>query len=216
MPAPTKVIGYIRVSTNQQADEGVSLEAQRIRLEAYAIATGIELVRIEVDAGLSAKNMARPGLQAALRALESGEATGLLVFKLERLTRSVRDLGTLLEDYFGSRFSLLSVCDSIDTRTAMGRMVLNILTSVTQWEREATGERTKVALDLLKAQGVKLGPKFMAEKVGESVVLIKELYATGQYSHRSLAVELNERQIPTARGGKWWPKTVRSALMYGT
>ncbi len=211
--ASTKVIGYIRVSTWHQSENGVSLEDQRKRLEAYAVAMQLELVGIEVDEGVSAKNMARPGLQAALQALEDGKATGLLIFELARLTRSVRDLGDLIENYFASRFLLLSVSDSIDTRTAAGRMVLNILTSVTQWEREATGERTKRALDLLKSQGVKLGRPCMAETVGESVKIVKELYSTGKYSHRSLADELNGRNIPTALGGKWWPKTVRSAIL---
>ncbi len=119
--AITKVVGYIRVSTTQQADEGVSLDAQRARLEAYAIAMNLEIVAIEVDAGVSAKNMDRPGLKKALEALDNGTAAGLLIFKLERLTRNVYDLGTLLDRYFSSKFALLSVCDSIDTRSATGR-----------------------------------------------------------------------------------------------
>ena len=212
MPVPTKVIGYIRVSTWHQSEKGVSLEDQRKRLDAYAVAMGLELVGVEVDGGLSAKDMARPGLKAALQALDAGKADGLLIFELARLTRSVRDLGDLLENYFASRFSLISVSDSIDTRTAAGRMVLNILTSVTQWEREATGERTKRALNLLKSQGVKLGLPYMKDAVGDSVKIVKELYETGNYTHRTLADELNRRNIQTARGGKWWPKTVRTAL----
>ncbi len=212
MDAPTKVIGYIRVSSTIQAEEGVSLDAQRTRLEAYAVAMNLELVGIEVDAGLSAKSLARPGLQAALQALESGKAEGLLVVKLDRLTRSVKDLGILLEDYFASRFSLLSLGDSIDTRSASGRMLLNILTSVTQWEREAGSERTKAALSHIKTSGRKLGHKFMGEIVGDSVKLARELYATGKFSHRSLAAHLNETNVPTAQGGKWWPRTVRVAL----
>ncbi len=212
MEALTKVIGYIRVSSTVQAEEGVSLDAQRTRLEAYCVAYGLELVAIEVDAGLSAKSLDRPGLQAALSALESGKASGLLVVKLDRLTRSVKDLGTLIEDYFASRFSLFSLGDFIDTRTANGRMMLNILTSVTQWERETGSERTKAALAHIKASGRKLGRPFMSETVGDSVKLVQELYATGQYSHRSLAAELNNRNVRTALGGKWWPKTVRTAL----
>ncbi len=211
-PAPIKVIGYIRVSSTIQAEEGVSLGAQRTRLEAYAVAMNLDLVGIEMDAGLSAKSLARPGLQAALSALNSGRAAGLLVVKLDRLTRSVRDLGALLEDYFASRFSLFSLGDSIDTTTASGRMMLNILTSVTQWEREAGSERTKAALAHIKASGRKLGRPFMSETIGESVKLVKELHTTGEYSLRALADELNRRNIPTAAGGKWWPRTVRVAL----
>src|SRR5262245_9972971 len=103
--ARTRVVGYVRVSSEQQADSGVSLEAQRAKLEAYALAMELELVAIEVDAGVSAKTLRRPGFEAALQLLGSGAAEGLLVCKLDRLTRSVRDLGWLLEpERFGGRW----------------------------------------------------------------------------------------------------------------
>ncbi len=208
----TKVIGYIRVSTSMQAEEGVSLQAQTARLQAYAVAMNLELVRIETD-DISAKNMDRPGLQAGLQALDAGEASGLLIFKLDRLTRSVRDLSTLLEDYF-HRFALLSVCDAIDTRTATGRMILNVLTSVAQWEREACSERTKAALSHLKSQGKTLGQKPLTALVPDSVQKIQQLYATGLYSKRRLCKEANRLQIPTARGNnaKWHPTSIDAAL----
>jgi site-specific DNA recombinase len=114
-------------------------------------------VEVVVDAGISAKSLERPGLARALRMLENGEASGILVTKLDRLTRSVKDLGHLIERYFGARFALLSVTDSIDTRSAGGRLVLNVLASVSQWERELASERTSEALQHLKAQGRKLG-----------------------------------------------------------
>jgi DNA invertase Pin-like site-specific DNA recombinase len=153
----TAVVGCIRVSTEGQADGGVSLEAQRAKLTAYSIAMDLDLVAIHVDPGLSAKTLARPGVQAALAMLDSGQAEGLLVAKLDRLTRSVRDLGDLVDRYFSSKFSLLSVADSNDTRSAAGRLVLNVLASVAQWEREATGERTRDALAHLRTEGVRLG-----------------------------------------------------------
>ena len=102
-----------------------------------------ELVGIEVDAGLSAKTLDRPGLQSALSKLDAGEAQALIVLKLDRLTRRVADLDTLIERYFGSRFTLMSVSEQIDTSSAAGRLVLNVLTSVAQWERETTSE-TKI------------------------------------------------------------------------
>ena len=155
--ARTSVVGYIRVSTEQQAGEGVSLDAQRARLEAYALAVELELVAVCEDRGLSAKSLARPGPKAALAMLEKGEASGLVVTKLDRLTRSVKDLGDLVERYFASRFSLLSLSDSIDTRTASGRLVLHVLGAVSQWEREATAERTKDALAQIRSAGARLG-----------------------------------------------------------
>lgn len=132
-------------------------DAQRTKLQAYAVAMDLELVAVFEDAGLSAKPLDRPGLQAALASLEDGSASGLLVAKFDRLTRSVRDLGELVDRYFASRFSLLSVSDSIDTRTASGRLVLHVLGAVGQWEREATAERTRDALAQLRADGVRLG-----------------------------------------------------------
>jgi DNA invertase Pin-like site-specific DNA recombinase len=153
----TKAVGYIRVSTDKQADHGVSLDAQRTKLEAYAALYDIELVAVIVDAGVSAKTLQRPGLQQALGMLRRGEADALLVAKLDRLTRSVKDLGTLLDEYFAEAFTLLSVADSIDTRTAAGRLVLNVLMSVAQWERETIRERTTEAMHHLKTQGRKTG-----------------------------------------------------------
>jgi DNA invertase Pin-like site-specific DNA recombinase len=154
----TRVVGYIRVSSREQAEDGISLAAQRAKIQAYAVAMDLDLIAIEEDAGISAKTVVdRPGLVRALGMLENSQADGILVAKLDRLTRSVRDLGDLVEHYFASKWSLLSVSDSIDTRTAAGRLVLNVLTSVAQWEREATGERTRDALAHLKAEGVLVG-----------------------------------------------------------
>jgi site-specific DNA recombinase len=154
----TRAIGYIRVSTEQQAEHGVSLEAQRAKLEAYASLYDLPLTEVIVDAGVSAKTLDRPGLQRALAMLRKGTANALIVVKLDRLTRSVKDLGTLVEDYFSSdKISLLSVADNIDTRTAAGRLVLNVLGSVAQWEREAIGERTSDALAHKRSKGEKTG-----------------------------------------------------------
>lgn len=149
----TKVVGYIRVSTEEQAESGLSLTVQRTKLAAFAIAMDLELIRVFEDAGKSAKSLDRPGLQGALQALRDGEAEGLLVAKLDRLTRNVADLGELVQDYFSSRYSLLAVGDSIDTRSAGGRLVLNVLGSVAQWEREAIAERTRDAMQQLKKEG---------------------------------------------------------------
>lgn len=151
-----RVIGYARVSTDDQAREGCSLSQQSERIEAYATARGFELVRIEVDAGVSAKSLERPALQRALAALRSSEAQGLVVVKLDRLTRSVRGLGELVDGVFKTA-SLFSIGESIDTQSAGGRMVLNLLSTVSQWEREVIGERTAAALQHLKRQGRRTG-----------------------------------------------------------
>src|SRR5258707_13329637 len=145
--AKTRAVAYLRVSTEKQADKGVSLDAQRAKVEAYAQLYELELVEIVVDAGVSAKTLDRPGLRRALEMLKARQAEALLVVKLDRLTRSVVHLGQLVEDYFADgKLALLSVGEQIDTRSAAGRLVLNVLASVSQWEREAIGERTSAAM----------------------------------------------------------------------
>lgn len=159
VPAHIRAIGYVRVSTELQATEGVSLDAQREKVCAFCKLHEIELIAVSCDEGISASSLKRPGLAAALRALESGAAQSLIVVKLDRLTRSVKDLGFLCEHYFceGRPWSLLSVSDSIDTRSASGKLILNVLTSVAQWEREAISDRTKEAMQHLRNQGVQMG-----------------------------------------------------------
>lgn len=153
-PARTRTVAYIRVSTDKQAEHGVSLDAQRAKIEAYSALYDLDLVEVVVDAGVSAKSLDRPGLVRALNMLRTGGADAVLVVKLDRLTRSVRDLGDLVDRYFaGGKWALLSVGEQIDTRSAAGRLVLNVLASVAQWEREATGERTSAALRHKAAQG---------------------------------------------------------------
>lgn len=229
MPEPkTRVIGYVRVSTSQQKEEGWSLETQTEKLRAYSVALDLELVDLVVDS-LSAKSLNRKGLQEALQRLEAGEAEGLLIVKLDRLTRSVRDLGTLLEQYFEKRFQLLSVNDAIDTRSAAGRLVLNVLTSVTQWEREAISERTREVLGHLKRDGVKLGRAGLGWRHEEekdknkrriiapvkvettTVLRILELREQG-HSLRAVASALTAEGHTTKRGGQWAPETVRKVL----
>lgn len=150
---PRRVVAYARVSTEQQAIDGSSLDAQRERLEAYAKVCGCVIVALEVDAGVSASSLNRPGLQAALACLESGSAEGLLVVKLDRLSRRLRDMVDLVDTYFKDRFALMSVSESIDTSTAAGRMMLNMLTAVAEWEREAAAERTASVMAHMKASG---------------------------------------------------------------
>jgi DNA invertase Pin-like site-specific DNA recombinase len=190
----------------------------------------LELVAVDEDAGVSAKSIqARPGLLRALARLDAGDADGILVVKLDRLTRSVRDLGDLVERYFAARFSLLSVSDSIDTRTASGRLVLNVLTSVAQWEREATGERTRDALSHLKTEGVLVGGvplgvrrTGVVDHDGRQVIeqhpaeartvrRIRELRNDG-CSLRSIVATLRAEGHETKRGGTWAPTTVKKIL----
>jgi site-specific DNA recombinase len=206
-----RAVGYIRVSTDKQAELGMSLEAQRAKLDAYTTLYDLELRGVEVDAGESAKSLKRPGLQRALKALKEGQAEALVVVKLDRLTRRVCDLGTLIDEYFGP-YQLMSVSEQVDTRTAAGRMVLNMLMTVAQWERETIGERTKDAMRYQKSQGKAFGPG--CYKDADIAAYLKAEHARGR-SFRELAAELNSRGIPTAQGGaSWYASSVRSVVLH--
>jgi site-specific DNA recombinase len=209
----TKTIAYLRVSTEKQADRGVSLDAQRAKVAAYAELYDLELVEIIVDAGVSAKTLDRPGLSKALGMLRTAKAEALLVVKLDRLTRSVRDLGELVERQFApGKAALLSVGEQIDTRSAAGRLVLNVLASVSQWEREAIGERTAAAMAHKAACGEYTGGEApygyavqdgrLVELDAEQAVLrqARELRAAG-LSLRGVAAELDRGGL-RARTGK--------------
>ena len=208
----TKAVAYIRVSTDKQADAGQSLEAQKAKVEAYANLYDLELVEVVIDAGASAKSLSRPGLARALAMLKSGEAEALLVVKLDRLTRSVRDLGELVERYFASgKAALLSVSEQIDTRSAGGRLVLNVLASVSQWEREAIGERTAAVMQFKAAAGEYTGGQApygfqvvageLVAVAGEQAVLAaaREARASG-LSLRAIARALDSRGFVTRAG----------------
>lgn len=214
----TKVVGYVRVSTDKQADHGISLDAQKTKIRQYAELYDLDLVAIIEDAGLSAKSLDRAGLQTALGMLTSGKAEALLVVKLDRLTRSVRDLGELVEKYFATKYSLLSMNDAIDTRTASGRLVLNVLTSVAQWEREATGERTRDAMKHKKANGeftggksapygytVENGKLVPVESEQELIRVAKDLQNAG-LSRREIAKIFDQKGI-RSRSGKVFDAT---------
>jgi DNA invertase Pin-like site-specific DNA recombinase len=224
---PTRTIAYLRVSTEKQADRGVSLEAQRAKAEAYAQLYDLELVEVIVDAGVSAKTLDRPGLQRALTLLRSGQAEALLVAKLDRLTRSVVHLGELLEEYFaGGKWALLSVGEQIDTRSAAGRLVLNILASVSQWEREAIGERTSTALQHKAARGEYTGGRapfgyrvsadgtqLEPDPAEQSVIELARGLRERQASLREVAAVLEGRGMRSRTGRTFSP--VQVARMVG-
>jgi site-specific DNA recombinase len=201
--AATRTIAYIRVSTDKQAERGLSLEAQREKVHAYALLYNLDIVEVIVDAGVSAKTLERPGLTRALTALRDGRAQALLVTKLDRLTRSVRDLGELVERIFGrGECALLSVSEQIDTRSAAGRLVLNVLASVSQWEREAIGERTATVLRHKASRGEYTGGdapygfavtpdgKLVERDDEQAAVAFARRLQEGGFSLRAIAAEL--------------------------
>lgn len=173
-------VGYCRVSTERQASEGVSLEAQKARLGEWAKSRGRTLRKVHVDAGLSggrADN--RPGLQAALdEACRTGGA--LVVYSLSRLARSTKDMLAIAERLEGCGADLVSLSEAIDTTTAAGRMVFRMLAVLGEFERDLVSERTKAALAHKRARGEKLGGArpFGWEVVDGRLVALPEEQAT--------------------------------------
>src|SRR3984885_13702491 len=152
-----KTIGYVRVSTDKQAEHGVSLEAQAEKIRAMALVQGAQLAEIIVESGESAKSLNRPGMAKLLAMVDAGKVKAVIVAKLDRLTRSVKDLCELLERFERRGVALVSVAESLDTGSAAGRLVLNIMAAVSQWEREAIGERTRDAMKHKRANGHRVG-----------------------------------------------------------
>src|ERR1700720_2743354 len=152
-----KTLGYVRVSTDKQAERGISLEAQAEKIRAVALVQSAELSEIIVESGESAKSLNRPGMARLLAMVEGGQVKAVIVAKLDRLTRSVKDLCELLERFERRGVALISVAESLDTSSAAGRLVLNIMTAVSQWEREAIGERTRDALQHKRRQSERVG-----------------------------------------------------------
>lgn len=155
-----KAIGYVRVSTDEQADSGLGLLDQSRKVDAAALLADAELIDTVIDDGYSAKSLDRPGMAQVLERVEGGEVDAIVIAKLDRLTRSVFDLGGLLKTLGkaqrasgGRGVHLLSAGENIDTSSATGRLMVNLLASVAEWERDVIRERTSAALQERKRQG---------------------------------------------------------------
>ncbi len=145
-------VGYIRVSTAGQVDCGVSLEAQEAKLRAWATLHDRELISVQCDAGISGKRAdTRPALQEAIR-LACQHRVPLVVYSLSRLARSTLDAITISEKLRRAKADLVSLTEQIDTTTASGRLFFRLMSSMAEFERDLTAERTKAALQHLWSQ----------------------------------------------------------------
>ncbi len=219
------VIGYCRVSTEDQAGNGVSLDAQRHRIEAYCTAHGLVLARVEEDAGISAKKTTnRLGLQRALSALRRGDANGFVAVKLDRLSRTTSDILDLVSRAEKEKWALHSIEERLDTESPHGRFVVTVLAALAQMEREQIGERTQTAMAELRRQGRKTSsrPPFGFRFEGDRVVKVRSeqkilkrmlrhhAEGAGEFA---VASALNRAGIPNPRTGRpWFYGTVRVIL----
>ena len=224
LPQKLRAYGYARVSTDDQARDGVSLDLQEQKIEAYAMLRDLTLIETIRDEGYSGKDLNRPGLERLLRLIEGDEAEAVIVYKLDRLTRSTGDLLHLIEDKFkhgNTRF--LSITEQIDTQTAMGKFFLTIMGAMAQMERELISERTSAALQYKKQKGESMGlipygydrvdgQLFENDEEMRIVRRMKRWKREG-LSYNKIANRLNENGIkPRRKGSKWHASSVHVVL----
>lgn len=192
---------YIRVSTDAQFEEGYSVEAQKEMLGAYCISKGIKNYRFYIDGGFSGSNLNRPALEDMIADIKADKIDSVLVYKLDRLSRSQKDTLYLIEDVFNPKgVDFVSLNESMDTSTPLGRLMLGILSAFAQLERENIKERTRMGMkERVKAGlwpgggrvpfGYDYDPKngiLVPNKDAKTVKKIYDLYLKG-YSPRKIA-----------------------------
>ncbi|MCV7251619.1 recombinase family protein [Mycobacterium hackensackense] len=209
---PNSVVVYLRVSTAEQAASGLGIEAQRATALAYAERKGLVVVDEFCDEGISAKNLnGRPGALSALAAVRSRQAEGILVAKMDRLSRSVVDGAGLMESARREGWALHFADLDIDTSTPAGEMAANIIISGSQYERRLISQRTRDALAAKRARGERLGApvRLPAATVGR---ILRERQQGNTF--QSIAEGLTADGVPTSRGNrKWFPATVRAVTL---
>ena len=215
-------IGYIRVSTEGQATDGVSLDAQRAKIEAWCFLNDYELTAVHVDAGISGKSMHnRHGLQSALAECRKGFA--LVVYSMSRMSRSTKDMLDISERLSKAGADLVSLSEKIDTTSAAGKMVFRMMAVLNEHARDVISENTTTAMRFKKSKGELVGSVPYGyrcddgvnlvpdEKEQEAIALIHELNDRG-LSLRNIASRLEARgYLP--RGKAWYAKTISNILL---
>ena len=218
-------VGYVRVSTEDQAKEGVSLDNQKVKIIAYCQLKDLELREIVEDAGISAKNLKRTGVQKVLRLARRKEIDAVVVYKLDRIFRSTVDALETTKAFDKWGVSFHSIEETLDTRSAMGRFFFTLTAALAEMERGLIGERTKAALAHKRAKSEKTGgdipygyditpPGILTKNETEQEVIrmIRRLNRDG-YSLRQICRELEQAGYSTKRGNPTWqPSTISKIL----
>ena len=198
----------------EKVERGAGVEAQRTAILAEVKRRGWELVETFEDRGYSARDLKRPGVQAALDALESGEASALVVAKLDRLSRSMLDFTAIMARATRQSWALVALDCAVDTTTPAGEAMANVLATFAQFERRLIGQRTREALAVKRAEGVRLGrPSTIPDAIAARI----RRERAGGATLRQIADRLNSDAIPTARGGSQWrPSALEAVLKSGS
>lgn len=203
---PLKIAGYVRVSTDKQ---DISPDVQRAALERESLLKGYELTLVEELAVSAATVTKRPLMQQLLAALKAGSFDGLMVAKLDRLSRSMEDGTRILADSQRQGWRIICLDLGVDTATVMGAGLFNMALNFAEIERKLIGKRTSEAMQQKAADGQHMG---RVSVLAEAVMLrVHELHRAG-LSLRQIAERLEAEDVQTARGGHWHASTVRSVL----
>lgn len=204
---------YTRVSTDEQATQGYGLDAQRAELERAAEYRRWQVAFVVRDEGASGKSLDRPGLRVALEAIARGEADGIAVAKLDRLTRSIIDFSEVLQWLEAAEADLAALDVSVDTGTPGGRMISRIVVVIAEWEREVIADRTRAGLAAKRARGESIGRPAVVDQP-DLAARIATLRGEG-LTLQAICDELNADRVPTPRGAaKWARSSVQSAAGY--
>lgn len=219
------VIGYIRVSSQEQKEQGISLKAQKEKILQWSALHEYQVLNIFSDEGVSGTKSKRPGLQKALDLACENRAI-FVVYFLSRFSRSITDTLKFTSQLQKAGAELVSISEQIDTISAAGKMIFRVLAVLNQFEVEQGGERTKAALDYRRANGLKTGGKLpYGYKVDDKLRLhpdskekkiiqtIKTMKDSGQ-KYAAIARHLNEKGIPAKQGGQWYIQSIKNVLKY--
>lgn len=212
-PRSTKrAVGYIRLSTMDQVQEGHGLDAQEAKITAYCAAHELELVEMFSDEGMSGTMRDRPGYMEMRQYVLDDGISHVVSARLDRLGRSLKDLLDLYDELENKGVAIVAIQEGLDTSTAVGRLMRNVLGSVAEFEAELVSERTKAGLDAARAKGIKLGrPSGIDASVRARIL---SLANDSGFGWSAIARKLNEDGVPTSRGGtKWHPSTVRAVVL---
>jgi DNA invertase Pin-like site-specific DNA recombinase len=211
---PLRVLGYVRVSTGEQARSGLGLTAQERAIRDACRQRGWQLVEVLRDDGASGKDLNRPGIQEALRRIAAGDARGLVTAKLDRLSRSLVDAAHLLAWFDRANAALVAVDLGIDTSTTSGRLVASVMAAVAEWERSTISARTRDAAAVRRAAGGRMGRPSVRDTRPDIAARIAAGRAAG-LTWQAIADQLNRDAVPTVRGGsEWRVSSVQSAAGY--
>ena len=216
-----QAIGYVRVSTQKQVSEGLSIEAQISKIKAWADLNEYELAHIFIDEGISGKNVInRPKLHEALSLLKKDMV--FVFYSLSRVSRNVIDTITIGESIRKAGADMVSLSEKIDTTGAAGRMVFNLLAVLNQFERDQVSERTKFVSDYLRENSKVYSPvPYGFNRIEKDLVInpdeaeqIKYMIQLRKkgYGFRKIATTLNKAEIKSKLGGKWSAKTVEQIV----